>query len=111
MTDVNNLNELLIFTARLVNSIDKTLADGKVTTGDVTYVFDPLFAAKPAFDGFDEIGVELADLDETEATFLVQTVTNELELRSEEAEGIAEEGLALALSIVNFVNRVREARS
>lgn len=108
--DVKELKELLVFSCRLANSIDKTLADGKVTVTDAQFLFDPLFAAGPAFNGFANIELELEDLDDAEAIELVSVVANELDFTNDEAEHLSEEGIALAIAIVRFVNKIRAAR-
>lgn len=108
--DTKEVKELLVFIARLGNSIDKTLADGKVTITDASYLFDPLFSAKAAFEGIDAIDDELADLDDFEAQELVNVVKQELDLVDANTEELTEEGLALAINIVRFVNKIRAAR-
>lgn len=110
MLGTSDTKDLLVFVARLGNSIDKTLSDGKVTLTDAGYLFDPLFSAKAAFEGLANIDDELADLDSEEATNLVSIFADELELSNDEAEDLSEEGIALAISIVNFVNKIRAAR-
>lgn len=107
---IKESKELLTFLARLGNSIDKALLDGKVTITDAGLLFEPILAAKSAFDGVLLIPEELADLDTDEATELVATVQAELELNDEFVEDIAEEGLALAIALVSYVNKIRSAR-
>ena len=111
MSGIKETSELLKFAARLGGAIDKTLADGKVTVTDTQFLFDPLFAAGSAFTGFAEIPAELADLDDEEANELVAVIENELDIANDVAEGLAEDGLALAIAIVQFVNKIREAKN
>lgn len=108
---IKETKELLVFTSRLANAIDKTLADGKVTVTDAVYIFDPLSAAKDGIDGIGQVDNEIADLSEQEAVELVELFALELDLSNNLAESLAEEGLALGVAIVNFVNKVRAARS
>lgn len=103
--------DLLIFVTRLANSIDKTLADGKVGVTDVQYLFDPLLAAKAAFEGVNSLDDELADLSDAEASALVDLVARELDLTNDASEELAEEGLALMVNLVRFVNKIRAARA
>lgn len=103
--------ELLRFSARLGNAVDKTIEDGKVTATDIQYLFDPLFAAGSAFAGFNLIDDEIADLDDTEATDLVNVIRDELDIHNNHVEELSEEGLALAIAIVRFVNKIREAKN
>lgn len=111
MADVKETKDLLVFVTRLANSIDKTLADGKVTVTDTQYLFDPLFAAGAAFNGFAQIPEEIADLDDMEAAELVNVVAQELDLRNDQAEHLSEEGLALAIAVVQYVNKIRATRN
>jgi len=111
MADIKEVKELVVFAARLGNSIDKSISDGKVSVTDIQYLFDPLFVAGQAFNGFAEIPAELADLDDQEAAELVAVIENELDIANDVAEGLAEDGLALAIAIVQFVNKIREAKN
>jgi hypothetical protein len=111
MASIKETKDLLVFVSRLGNSIDKTLADGKVSVTDTQYLFDPLFAAGAAFTGFADIPAEIDDLDDAEAMELVSVVANELDLSNDAAEHLSEEGLALAIAIVQFVNKIRAAKN
>ena len=111
MADVKETKELLVFVSRLANSIDKTLTDGKVTVTDAQYLFDPLFAAGAAFNGFAQIPSEIAELDDKEVAELISVVENELDLRNDQAEQLSEEGLALAIALVQYVNKIRSIKN
>lgn len=104
---VQNTNELLIFLARLSNAIVESLEDGKVTITDVTTIFKPLMSAKDALNDIQEIPLELADLDQNEVNFLVESFKAELNLDRDDIEEIVEEGLAVGFSLVTFINRIR----
>lgn len=108
---IKESKELLTFLARLGNSIDKALEDNKITVSDASYLFDPIFAAKGAFEGVNLIPAELSDLDNDEALELVFTVKTELDLRDDQGEELTEEGLALAIQLVSYINKIRAARN
>lgn len=108
---VQNTNEVLIFLARFSNAIVESLEDGKVTITDITTIFKPLISAKDAFNDIDQVPLELGELDSEEATLLVQTFKDELDLEVDNLEEVVEEGLALAVAIVRFVNKIREAKN
>lgn len=108
--NIKETEELARFLSRLANSIDKTLSDGSVTVSDVQYLFSPLAAAKPAIEGISKVDNELLDLDAEEATYLVDVFAQELDLSNDVSETLTEEGLALSIALVQFVNKVRAAR-
>lgn len=107
---VQNTNELLIFLTRLTNSILESLEDGKVTITDITTIFKPLMAAKDALNDIQEIPLELAELDTEEAALLVQTFKDELDFETDNVEEVVEEGLAVALSLVLYIQKVRDLK-
>lgn len=111
MHSIKESKELLLFIAKLANAVDKALANGSIDVADVTLVFDPLFAAKSAFDDVTLVPQELFDVDEDEATELVEAVKQELSLRNDVAEELTEEGLAIAIRLVLFINKIRSSKS
>jgi len=108
---VQNTNELLIFLSRFTNAIVESLEDGKVTITDITTIFKPLMAAKDALNDIQEIPLELADLDTDEAALLVRTFQSELDFEVDNIEEVVEEGLAVALSLVLYIQKIRDLKA
>lgn len=105
--DVTQSKELLVFLARLASGIKGALEDGQIGFSDLDELFAPIMASKAAFEGIDVVPKELADLNDEEAAELVSVIQTELDLGGIKAEEITEEGLALAIKLVAFVNKVR----
>lgn len=108
---VKETKELLIFIAKLGNSIDVALRDGKVNFLDAGVLFEPLFNAGTAFTGAKEVPAELGELSSTEALELTDAVANTLELDNGNAEYLTERGLELAFNLIAFINELRATRN
>lgn len=111
MIGIQDSKDLLIFLSRTVNAIDKTLTDGKVTITDAVYIFSPLTTVQDAISGIDNVDNELLDLTQEEVNELMDVVARELDLTNDAVETLTEEALALALTLVQFVAKVKNLRA
>lgn len=110
MYGTQETEDLLVFVAKLGNAIDGALEDGTINLLDLDELFGPAASAKAAFEGASLIPKELGDLDSQEATLLVETFADELNVSSEVAQELSVEGLAVATSLVAYVNKLRNLR-
>ena len=92
---------------RLGTAIDTALEDGDIDLFDVSALFDPLVAAKAAFEGSKLIPAEIGDLSEIEASELTELTKAELEIRNEKAERITEKAVAVMTQLIALVNEIR----
>jgi hypothetical protein len=106
---IKETKELLLFVAKFGNALDKALLDGKINLMDAGVIFEPLLAAKDAFNEVAAVPKELADLTEDEAIELNEAVAEELDLDSESTEILTEKGLALVLALINFYKELKNA--
>jgi hypothetical protein len=107
MPDIKETKEALAFVLSLGNALGTTLADGKITLSEAPQFMGALMAAPAAFQGLTEVPAELKDLDDAEKAELMAFVQSEFDIPNDQIEGVIEEGLALALAIYTFVEKVR----
>lgn len=110
MYGVKETQEAVILGARIGNAVDAAMSDGEITLSDSRYVFGVVGAVKPALEGSKFIGKELSDLDEEERETLANTLADELDLTSDEAEELVEECFDLTLKVVTLSQKIRALR-
>ena len=84
------------------------LADGKVSFIELAQFFESATLVKPAIDGIKQVPAELADLTDDEKDFLVQNFAARFDLDNDRAEVLVEKGLALGLSLAQFISEIRD---
>jgi hypothetical protein len=82
---ITDTKEVMKFAVALVNAYRASIADGRVTGGDFQFLISPIMLLVPAFDGANNIGREMADLDDAEKQELAnefsEVIKNPLYLR------------------------------
>ena len=99
------------FLGALVTSVVRVAEDGKFKWFEAVQFQRPAALLPAAIEGYKEIGGELRDLDDNEATQVAQAFAKEAQLdNSPEGEALAEEGAEISLKLLAFINKVRDFR-
>lgn len=102
--------EAIVFLGRLTSNIGEMTKDGKVSILELTGLLTLWPVIAPAVEGAKAIPVELGDLDSQERAELVAAFADATRLDAANAEALIEEGADLALHIVQFVAKIRQAK-
>lgn len=84
-------------------SIDKSLADGKVTLTDIPFFFPSFVLLLPAVEGADQIALEFKLASQEELDELKAYVNSKLDLRDDQVEQFIEDAFGLVLTIWSLV--------
>jgi hypothetical protein len=93
--EMKETKEIAIFICKLVNGIEKSLKDGKITVLDATNFIAPLMALGEALGGIGSVIPEIDNMTEEQKKELINFVGVELELDEVKTE-------PLVLAILNF---------
>jgi len=100
---VKELKELLKFVIEFGESIDLAMADKKFEVSELGLLIAPLMQVGPAFEGFDKLGAEIKDLEESEMIELAAFVREEFDLQNDKIEEVIEVALDLGVRIYGFI--------
>lgn len=103
---IQETKDLVIVAISLGNALGKAMADKKFNLADVGAFIDPMLNLPAALAGISEVPSEIEDMDEAERIELFETVKEKFDLPDDKVEAAIEEGLILATSIYNYVDRV-----
>ncbi len=113
MKGIENLKNVVTWTTDLVDEIFKLIEKkkGKKVTGWVALKFiDNLFALFPILQNYKEIGAEWVDLDEAEKAEIKALVKNELDIKDDFSEELAERLFYIIIELGDFISFVVEAK-
>lgn len=113
MKGIENLKNVVTWTTDLVDEIFKLIEKkkGKKVTGWVALKFiDNLFALFPILQNYKEIGAEWVDLDEAEKAEIKALVKNELDIKDDFSEELAERLFYIIIEVGDFISFVVEAK-
>lgn len=96
MSGIKESKEILVFLAKVGESIKASLVDGKFDLSDVANFYPVLGAILPAVQGIGEIPAEIKDLSVEEGLELVGIVVAELGLEGKQA-AIVKAGLKIVI--------------
>jgi hypothetical protein len=105
--DTKNTKEMLKFVIGLAESMEKAMADGKMSFDDVGYLVTALMDAGPAFGEINQIPAEVRDLTTTEAQDVRNYVASELDLTNDKVEGVVEAGLDVCVQLTRLIAALR----
>lgn len=104
---VKETNDLLMFVGSFATTSAAVLEDGKVSFVELAQFFESATLVKPAIDGIKQVPAELKDLTDDEKSFLVSNFAARFDLTNDKAEVMVEKGLALGLSLAQFISEIR----
>lgn len=104
---IQETNDLLTFVGSFASTSAAVLEDGKVSLFELALFFESATLVKPAIDGIKQVPAELADLTDEEKKVLVENFATRFDLPNDRAEALTEKGLALGLSLVQFIAELR----
>jgi len=102
MIGIKETKELSKFVIRLVEALDKSMADSKIDFLDASYFISAMMSSAEAFNGINEIPSEIGDLDEFEIQDLYAYAKSELQLHNENLEEIIEASLEIGLKVLSL---------
>ena len=102
---IQETKEMVGFLISLGEGIAESLEDGKISLGDLGNFLDAAKAVLPAIGGVNQVGAELLDLTDEEKADLSDYIEEEFDLDNTQVEAILEEGLGIALEILQFVDK------
>lgn len=99
MSNVKELNEIVVFGCRMSVAIDKSLEDKKVSVSDMAHFISPLMAAGDAFTDAKGALKELEKLDAEGMKRLARTIERELNISSGKTKKIAKKVVIAAMGV------------
>lgn len=98
MQGINETKDLLNFGFKLIKGIQGAQEDGKFDWRDYDNFLPSVLAAPKAFGGINLVGLELADLDESEKAELMDFARQEFDLPNDKLEILIEDTLEFVLN-------------
>lgn len=95
--------ELLKFVIELGESLEAALEDKKFDIAELSLLIGPLMQVGPAFEGVDQVGEEIKNVDAAALADLVAYAKDELDLKADDVENIIEKALDLGVQVYSFV--------
>jgi hypothetical protein len=99
MADVKQLKEAVLWGCQLGNALGTSLVDGRIGVSDLLGFIGVLNGAQRAFDGIDQVAIELADLDAAEKQEVLDLVGKEFNIPQEKVELYVKTGLLAAAKL------------
>lgn len=101
--------ELLKFVIELGEALETALADKKFEIAELALLMGPLMQVAPAFEGVDQIGEEIKNVDAAGLVDLVEYAKTELDLAADGVEEKIERALELGVQIHAFIQLFKKA--
>lgn len=111
MAGIKDSQEMVAFFGQFVSTTGNITADKKVNLFEIASYLQLWPVIAPAVDGYQNVVPELADLDSEERSVLSNTFADATKLPNAVAEELFEEGFDLALHVMQFIAKVREAKT
>jgi hypothetical protein len=108
---IKETKELVKFGISVGESIDLSLADGKIGLDDAMNFYNAVLSAGDAFKDISKVPAELGDLDQEERDELLAFVEAEFDIANDKLEAVIEEALKTALQVYKLVETVRGMRA
>lgn len=108
MQSIKETKEALECALALQKTLQKTMADGKISIWEIANFLSPFMKLGSAIENFKAIPAELKDLSAEEIEELKALFKAELDLEDDKLEAKINEGLALLLALGKFVGDIKK---
>ena len=99
MTGIKELKELLDFGFDMVDAIEKSLDDNKISLSDLPKFIPALTTSGKAFGGLQLVGAEIKDLDDDEMAELMAFARQRFDLPDDSLEFLIEDTLETVIQL------------
>lgn len=105
--DLKDTKELVKFVIGLGEAVDKSLADGRISIGDLRHFMNPLMDAGDAFSDISNIPAELKDMTQEESQELLEYIRKEFDIENDKIEKVIENSLQILVKLYEVIELVR----
>jgi hypothetical protein len=105
---MKELKELVKFSIKVGQGIDKALEDKKLDAADLLLFIPLIMQAPEAFNGASKCAAEWKESSFEQKQMLIKEIEQELDLKNDKTEKIIENSLQLALLIHEFIKLIKE---